>query len=130
MAKILGRLIGWIISIISIPFVLIFLLLSLPFQFLKAKKKHNASKLFSKEEKLLLAKSQGAMNMHENALIKPDQEILAVAKLIEDSRIEYQLMKKFGNIQLPFIEFLMPRVNLLRVNISDWENVNRYFKFK
>ncbi|MGB2739435.1 MAG: hypothetical protein WBC60_02630 [Cognaticolwellia sp.] len=130
MAKILGRLIGWIINIISIPFVLAFLILSLPFQFLKAKKRINASKLFSMEEKSLLAKSQRVINMNETALIKPDGEILAVAELIEESRIEYQLMKGAKNIDTSFIELLMPRVNILQINITDWENVNNYFEFK
>jgi len=130
MAKILGQLIGWIINIISIPFVLAFLILSIPFQFLKAKKRINASKLFSSEEKSHLAKSQRVINMDKNALVKPDREILAVAKLIEESRIEYQIMKDLGDIHVPFIEFLMPRVNILQVNITDWENVNNYFEFK
>lgn len=130
MAKILGRLIGWIINIISIPFVLAFLILSLPFQFFKAKNRINASKLFSMEEKSLLAKSQRVINMNETALIKPDGEILAVAELIEESRIEYQLMKDAKNIDTSFIELLMPRVNILQINITDWENVNNYFEFK
>jgi len=130
MAKILGRLTGWIINIISVPFVLVFLLLSLPFQFLKAKKRINASKLFSSEEKSYLAKSQRIINIDKNALMKPDREILAVAKLIEESRIEYQIMKDLGDIHVPFIEFLMPRVSIMQVSISDWENVNNYFEFK
>jgi len=130
MAKILGQLIGWIINIISIPFVLAFLILSIPFQFLKAKKRINASKLFSSEEKSLLAKSQRVINMNETALIKPDGEILSMAELIEESRIEYQLMKGAKNIDTPFIELLMPRVNILKVSITDWENVNNYFEFK
>lgn len=130
MAKILGQLIGWIINIISIPFVLAFLILSIPFQFLKAKKRINASKLFSSEEKSLLAKSQRVINMNETAPLRPDGEILTVAKLIEESRIEYQIMKDLGDIHVPFIEFLMPRVNILQVNITDWENVNNYFEFK
>lgn len=130
MAKILGQLIGWIINIISIPFVLAFLILSLPFKFLKAKKRINASKLFSSEEKSYLAKSQRVINIDKNALMKPDREILAVAKLIEESRIEYQIMKDLGDIHVPFIEFLMPRVSIMQVSISDWENVNNYFEFK
>jgi hypothetical protein len=130
MAKILGRLIGWIINIVSIPFVLVFLILSLPFQLLKVKQRINASKLFSSDEKSLLAKSQSVINMEKNALIKPDIEILAVAKLIEESRIEYQLMKNAKNIDRPFIELLMPRVNILQINISDWDHVNNYFEFK
>jgi hypothetical protein len=130
MAKILGQLIGWIINIISIPFVLAFLILSLPFQFLKAKKRINANKLFSSEEKSLLAKSQRVINMNETASLRPDGEILTVAKLIEESRIEYQIMKDLGDIHVPFIEFLMPRVNVMQVSISDWDNVNNYFEFK
>jgi hypothetical protein len=130
MAKMLGRLIGWIINIISIPFVLALLILSLPFQLLKAKKRINASKLFSSEEKNLLAKSQGAINMDKNAMVKENREILAVAELIEESRIEYQLMKNNQHIEIPFIEFLMPRITMLQVNISDWESVNNYFEFK
>jgi len=130
MTKILGRLIGWTINILSIPFVLAFLILSLPFQFLKAKKRVNAGKLFSSDEKSLLAKSQNIIKMDETAMLKPDREVLAVAKLIEESRIEYQLMKKVENTHIPFIEFLMPRVNLLQVSVCDWENVNNYFDFK
>jgi hypothetical protein len=130
MAKMLGRLIGWIINIISIPFVLALLILSLPFQLLKANKRINASKLFSSEEKCLLAKSQGAINMDKNAMVKENIEILAVAGLIEESRIEYQLMKNNQHIEIPFIEFLMPRITMLQVKISDWESVNNYFEFK
>jgi hypothetical protein len=130
MAKILGRLIGWTINILSIPFVLAFLILSLPFQVLKAKKSIRASKLFSADEKSLLAKSQNAIKMDETAMLKPDREILAVAKVIEESRIEYQIMKKVKTIDVSFIEFLMPRVNILQVSICDWENVNNYFDFK
>jgi hypothetical protein len=130
MVKLLGQLVSWIINIISIPFFLAFLILSLPFQFLKAKKRINASKLFSTEEKSHLSKSQRVINMDKNALVKPDREILAVAKLIEESRIEYQIMKDLGDIHVPFIEFLMPRVSIMQVSISDWENVNNYFEFK
>ncbi len=130
MAKVLGRLIGWIINIISIPFVLAFLILSIPFKLLKAKKRINASKLFSSDEKSFLAKSQSVINMEENALIKPDKEILKVAKLIEASRIEYQQMRDADHIHEPFIDFLMPRVIILQVSIVDWKNVNNYFEFE
>jgi hypothetical protein len=130
MAKILGRLIGWTINIISIPFLLIFLILSLPFKLIKAKKRINASKLFSFYEKTLLAKSQNVIRIDESGMKKPDREILAVAKLIEEARIEYQTIKEVENIQLAFIDFLMPRINILKVSLSDWENVNIYFEFK
>ena len=90
----------------------------------------NSSKLFSVEEKGLLFKSQRAIKLANVAMREPDPEILTTAKLIEDARIEYQLLKDIENSELTFIEFLMPRVTVHRVNITNWEKVNSYFDFK
>jgi len=130
MAKIFGRLIGLIINIISIPFILVFLILNIPFSYFKAKKRIRASNLFSHHEKSLLEQSQRAISMVENGLLNPNRDILVVAELIEESRIEYQLMKNHQQTEITFIEFLMPRVTVLQVKISDWESVSNYFEFK
>jgi uncharacterized membrane protein YczE len=52
--KWISKLIGICIMLISIPFILVFL----PFKYLKMRKRASASKLFTSHEKALLYKSQ------------------------------------------------------------------------
>jgi hypothetical protein len=121
--KWISKLIGICIMLISIPFILVFL----PFKYLKMRKRASASKLFTSHEKALLYKSQQLIKMDETAIIKYDEDLLTMARLIEDSRIEYQLMNELERSEIAFIEFLLPRIELLKLDMADWENVNKYF---
>ena len=88
-----------------------------------------AKKLYGQRVNALVKDSQVESDMIDE-LWESKTSPNDAAKLIEESRIEYQIMKDLGDIHVPFIEFLMPRVNILQVNITDWENVNNYFEFK
>lgn len=101
-----------------------------PYIYLKKRKRDQASKLFSSHEKSLLFKSQEVIRMNSNGLIKPNIDILTVAQLIEDSRIEYQIMNESHRLEITFMELLLPRLELLKLEITDWRNVNSYFEIK
>ena len=101
-----------------------------PYIYLKKRKRNQASKLFSSHEKSLLFKSQEVIRMNSNGLIKPNINILTVAQLIEDSRVEYQIMNESHRLEITFMELLLPRLELLKLEITDWGNVNSYFEIE
>lgn len=101
-----------------------------PYVYLKKRKRDIASKLFTSYEKSLLYNSQKVIEMSKYGFNKPDSDILMVAQLIENSRIEYQIMNKLESLDIAFMDLLQPRLELLKLEISDWKNVNKYFDFE
>jgi|GEM_PF-1774021 len=122
MARILGKIIGLIINIVLIPVVLI---LSIPVGILKARRNAKSRLLFTGTEQSLLAKAQRAINIENNGLFSPDEDLLEVARCIEQARCEYQEIKGRDRFDSSFSEFLMPRINQLHV--GDWDNVISFF---
>ena len=101
-----------------------------PYIYLKNRKRHLASKLFTSQEKSLLYKSQRIIEMNNNSFNKPDKDVLTVAQLIEESRIEYQLMIEVSHVEISFLEFLLPKLELLKFELTDWNRVNKSFEFQ
>lgn len=88
------------------------------------------SKLYSDNEKLLLFRSQEVMRINNNCSINLGKDIFRLAKLIDDSRIEYQIMNEGYPLEINFMEFLLPKIEILKLEITDWENVKNYFEIE
>ena len=122
MAKVLGKLIGFIINIVMIPIVVVF---AIPMGILKARRAQKSRLLFTGEEQSLLAKAQRAINMDNNGVISPDRDLLEVARCIEDARCDYQIIKSRERFDTSFSEFVMPKIE--GCHVMDWDNVISYF---
>ena len=101
-----------------------------PYVYLKKRKRDNASKLFTDQEKLLLYKSQRVIEINNRGGKQLGKDIFTVAQLIEESRVEYQIMNEANHEEISFLEFLLPRVELLKTQITDWESANSYFEIQ
>ena len=123
MIRVLGSIIGMIINIIMLPIVLI---LAIPNGILKAKRDQKIQLLFTGKEQSLLAKAQRAINMENNGLLKPDRDLLEVAKCIEDARCDYQIIKSREKFDISFSDFVIPRIN--QCHVMDWDNAINFFE--
>lgn len=123
MARLLGKTISIIIDIIMIPIVFI---LAIPMGILKARRAQKSMLLFTGIEQSLLAKAQRTINMDTNGLFSPDRDLLEVAKCIESSRCDYQLIKNRERFDSSFSDFVLPRIN--NCHVQDWNNVINFFE--
>lgn len=122
MIKILSKLFTIIIKIIIIPIAII---LSIPIALIKIRENQRSRLLYTGKEQSWLGKAQRAINMNENALLKPDRDLLIISECIEESRINYQLIKNRERFDETFTEYVIPRINMCSIN--DWDNVANFF---
>lgn len=122
MIKLIGKMFGASVQLLLLPFAII---LAIPMAVIKARRAQAARLLFTGDEQSLLSKAQRAINMDESALISPDRDLVAVARCIENARIEYQLINSRERFDTTFSEFLAPQLN--QCNISDWSDVFSFF---
>ncbi len=122
MIKILSKLFTIIIQIIILAIAMI---LSIPIAIIKIRQNQRSRLLYTGKEQSWLGKAQRAINMNENALLKPDRDLLVVSECIEGSRINYQLIKNRERFDETFTEYVIPRINMCSVN--DWDNVANFF---
>ncbi len=124
MAKLLGSIIGVIINIVMIPIALI---VAIPMGVFKARKNQKNRLLFTSKEQSLLGKAQRVISMNDNGLISPDRDLFEVAKCIDNSRSDYQIIKSRERFDVAFSDFLLPRIH--DCHVVDWNNVISFFEF-
>lgn len=122
MAKLIGRIIGAVVQLLMLPFVIIF---AIPKGVMRARRAQAARLLFTGGEQTLLGKAQRALDMDESGLMSPDKDLLAAAKCIENTRVQYQLIKSRARFDATFSDFLAPL--LLQCDVSDWSRVFDFF---
>lgn len=118
----IGKLLGTLVQLVLLPFVLVF---AIPMGILKAKRAQAARLLFTGDEQALLGKAQRAINAGQTGLFSPDRDLLRVAECIEESRIDYQLIKGRERFDATFSEFVAPRIS--ECSVADWNNVISFF---
>jgi hypothetical protein len=122
MARLIGKLLGTLVQLALLPFALV---LAVPMGIMKAKRAQAARLLFTGDEQALLGKAQRAINADRTGLLSPDRDLLRVGECIEESRVDYQLIKGRERFDSTFSEFVAPRINKCRV--SDWGTVISFF---
>tara|TARA_R110001592_G_scaffold323843_1_gene603282 strand:- start:50 stop:1510 length:1461 start_codon:yes stop_codon:yes gene_type:complete len=122
MGKLIGRIIGVVVQLLMLPFVIIF---AIPKGIMKVRRAQAARLLFTGGEQTLLGKAQRALDMDKSGLMSPDRDLLAVAKCIENARVQYQLIKSRQRFDATFSDFLAPL--LLQCDLSDWSKVFDFF---
>lgn len=120
-AKLIGKIIGLIINIIMIPILIV---TAIPMGILKARRAQQSRLLFTGYEQALLAKAQMAINMENNGLISPNEELLEVAKCIESARCDYQIIKSQEHFDRTFLEFVIPKIE--ECYVIEWVDVIDY----
>lgn len=123
MVRLIGKIVVLIVNVIMIPIVVV---LAIPTGILKAKRAQKSRLLFTGDEQSLFAKAQRAINMENNGLFSPDEDLLEVARCIEDARCDYQSIKSREKFDVSFTDFVIPRI--LQSDVMDWENVSTFFK--